>query len=264
MVNTKKTFLKLWVPGGILLIFLFSKTFCFAYQGAEELISAKIQLRNDYTITVNEKKINSDVPTIEFQGIIYLPIRFATEALGAKVFWQPDFKKVKISFLDREINLTVGSVSAEVNKKNFYMVAPSFIYEGRTMIPFRWTAEQLGAKVKENKNNMKITIPKKAPGVINPEKGNSLKRPNPLLKTKKLPYPSSVGWLNWPGNIFVQIKKLFTEELTTNTATEIIGILVIISYIFSLIIFFWPKKKILKEETEEDSPVIEEDGKNEN
>ena len=120
---------------------------------ASDLVAASIKIRPDFSITVNKELVKSDVPPVEYEELIYVPVRFVSSYLGAKIIWYKLSKEVLILLPSRQIHLKVGDRKAKVNKKTLSLVSPPFIYQGRTMIPLKWTATHLGAKVKEKRKN---------------------------------------------------------------------------------------------------------------
>ena len=68
------------------------------------------------------------------------PIRIITEALGGKVDWNGATKEVTLSINDKEIKMTIGKTLEK------YGVAPVII-DGRTFVPVRFVADELGANV---------------------------------------------------------------------------------------------------------------------
>ncbi|MBC7194319.1 MAG: PKD domain-containing protein [Caldisericia bacterium] len=118
------------------------------------------------TYYVNDEIKNMDVAPIILEGRTLLPIRYVAEALGATVGWDGVEKKVTISFKDKIIELWIGNNTARVNGEYKY-IDPSnpnvkpLIISGRTMLPIRFIAENLGCKVDWNAElkEVKITYP---------------------------------------------------------------------------------------------------------
>jgi len=115
----------------------------------------------------NGQKIQMDTTPTIVAGRTFLPIRYVAEALGAKVEWDQDSQKVTITTtqpfikLDGTISTTtattvelwVGKPTARVNGISVPIdpandtVVPFVLPPGRTMLPLRFIAESLGAKV---------------------------------------------------------------------------------------------------------------------
>jgi len=114
-------------------------------------------------IYVNSTPQEIDVPPQIVEGRTLLPIRWVAEPLGATVLWDSTEKKVTIVFKDILIELWIGKNLAKVNG-NYKLIDPNnpkvvpMIIEGRTMLPVRFVAENLGCKVDWDPNTKTVTI----------------------------------------------------------------------------------------------------------
>ncbi|MGB9749849.1 MAG: copper amine oxidase N-terminal domain-containing protein, partial [Caldisericia bacterium] len=85
------------------------------------------------------------------------------EPLGGEITWDPTEKKVTILFNNKLIELWIGKNIAKVNgiitsiDLSNPKVVPMII-QGRTMLPIRFVAENLGCKVEWDANTKVITI----------------------------------------------------------------------------------------------------------
>lgn len=115
------------------------------------------------TMYVNNIPQQIDVPPTIIEGRTLLPIRYVVEPLGAKIFWDDVEKRVTIEFKDITIDLWIGKNIAKVNGKdkaidpNNPKVVP-LILNGRTMLPVRFVAENLGCDVGWDANTKTVTI----------------------------------------------------------------------------------------------------------
>uniref|UniRef100_A0A7C4Y3W3 Copper amine oxidase N-terminal domain-containing protein n=1 Tax=Caldisericum exile TaxID=693075 RepID=A0A7C4Y3W3_9BACT len=97
-----------------------------------------------------------------------LPIRAIIEALGGTIDWDAKEQKVTINFKGTNIQLWIGKNTALVNGEYKLIdpknpeVKPIIIPPGRTMLPIRFIAENLGCLVEWNETlkEVKITYPK--------------------------------------------------------------------------------------------------------
>ena len=102
---------------------------------------------------VNDTPHEMDVAPIIVEGRTLLPIRFIAEPLGATVGWDGTEKKVTVSLEDIFIELWIGKPLARVNGEYKLIdpknpnVKPIIVPPGRTMLPVRFVAENLGCKV---------------------------------------------------------------------------------------------------------------------
>jgi Fe-S cluster assembly scaffold protein SufB len=124
---------------------------------------------NNSMMTVNGKSYEIDPgrgtkPVIKNSRTL-VPIRAIVEALGGTITWIPvnNGIAVTIKLGSVVINLQTGKPTATVNGKIVYIdsdnhkVVPEII-NNRTMLPIRFIAERLGAKVDWDPNTQTITI----------------------------------------------------------------------------------------------------------
>ena len=134
----------------------FSVYFKFKFKIIELKIGKKIMFVN------NEPKEIDVAPVIK-EGRTLLPIRWVAEPLGADVGWDGTERKVTVSLGDVFIELWIGKSIARVNgvekpiDPNNPKVVPMII-KGRTMLPVRFVAENLGADVLWDGTTRTVTI----------------------------------------------------------------------------------------------------------
>ncbi len=112
---------------------------------------------------VNEVEKQMDVSPILKDGRTFIPIRYLTESIGAKMDWDARDQKVSINLGEKEIELWIGKSYAKINNeskptdpdnKNIY----PFIINGRTFLPLRFVSETLGLTVEWNAANKEIIV----------------------------------------------------------------------------------------------------------
>jgi len=125
-------------------------------------ITLKLQIGNKI-MYINDLSQEIDVPPTIIEGRTYLPIRWVTEPLGANLSWDQNEKKVRIELKETVIELWIGKNIARVNgidtpidPQNTRVVP--LIINGRTMLPVRFVAENLGCKVEWNSQTKTVTI----------------------------------------------------------------------------------------------------------
>ncbi|WP_025025499.1 RCC1 domain-containing protein [Caldalkalibacillus mannanilyticus] len=113
-------------------------------------------------VSVGEKELSLDVaPYIDHAtSRTFVPIRFVSEALDAKVEWLAQERQIKITEGTHHIVLTIGSSQAIVNGKKMALDAPAEIKNGRAFVPIRFISEVFGASVDYQSQTKKITISK--------------------------------------------------------------------------------------------------------
>lgn len=99
-----------------------------------------------------------DVPPVIRDGRTMLPARFVIEALGGTVAWDADAQKVTIEKDGRRIIIVIGAEFAEVDGKAVALDSPAFLENGRTYLPLRFIAENLGADVAWDAESRTVTI----------------------------------------------------------------------------------------------------------
>lgn len=117
---------------------------------AEAGKTIKLQIGSRIANVDNEAVIYDAAPVIRNDRTL-VPIRIITEALGGKVDWNGATKEVTLSINDKEIKMTIGKTLEK------YGVAPVII-DGRTFVPVRFVADELGAEVVWDEATKTVTI----------------------------------------------------------------------------------------------------------
>jgi len=134
----------------------------------KEVESIIIRLYIDKTTYyVNDALMTMDVAPIIRESRTLLPIRYVAEALGADVQWNATERKVTTTFKETIIELWIDRNSAKVNGEYKLIdatnpkVVPIIIPPGRTMLPIRFIAENLGCLVEwsDQLREVKVTYP---------------------------------------------------------------------------------------------------------
>lgn len=120
----------------------------------------------DTTYTATDGSIVTMDVAPEIKGDrTFVPVRYLAYALGVPeegVKWDGTTKTVTIKNGDTTVGLTIGSTMETVNGKPVKMDVAPYVKEidtgGRTMLPARWVAEPLGAKVTWDEVNQKAII----------------------------------------------------------------------------------------------------------
>ncbi|MBR5011719.1 MAG: hypothetical protein IKY12_04100, partial [Clostridia bacterium] len=99
------------------------------------------------TATVNGIEKTLDAAPIIRESRTMLPVRFVAENLGATVGWDGATSTATVKTSTTEIKITIGAKEAVVNGVTVALDAPAFIEGGRTYLPVRFVAENLGATV---------------------------------------------------------------------------------------------------------------------
>lgn len=110
------------------------------------------------TVIVNGETVKFDIEPYIENNRTMVPIRFISEALGAKVDWNDTYKLVTITFNDIKIEQKIGKTVAIVNDQEVTFDVPAIINSGRTMVPVRFVSEALGANVEWNGTTRTVII----------------------------------------------------------------------------------------------------------
>jgi endo-1,4-beta-xylanase len=103
--------------------------------------------RDDILVNLNGKTLSFDVPPMIINDRTMVPFRKILEELDAKVEYESDGQYITATRSDTEIKLQVNNETATVNGKEVKLDAAPVIVDDRTLIPVRFIAENLNAKV---------------------------------------------------------------------------------------------------------------------
>jgi len=114
---------------------------------------------NDTTYTVNGVAKTMDVAPYVKDGRTFVPVRYAAQACGV-TSENILFSEGKVTLIkgDKVVQLTIGSNVMVINGISIAMDVPAEIKDGRTMLPFRWVAQALGAKVNWDEATQTVTM----------------------------------------------------------------------------------------------------------
>ena len=117
----------------------------------------KLQIGNKVAL-VNTSTETLDAPPVIIKNRTFVPLRFISEAFGAKLTWDPVFQLIDISLGSDSLRLQIGKGFAEVNGKKVLLDAAPVIVKGRTMVPIRFISEALDAQVLWDDATKTVTI----------------------------------------------------------------------------------------------------------
>ncbi|MFD0714944.1 copper amine oxidase N-terminal domain-containing protein [Paenibacillus sp. GCM10027626] len=107
---------------------------------------------------VGGKAYKLDVAPFALNGTTYLPLRFVTEAMGAKVDWNQKLNRVTVLRGNRFMEMWLNKKQFILNgSKKEAAVAP-ISKGGRTLVPVRLVSEQLGLVVKWEGKTSTVTV----------------------------------------------------------------------------------------------------------
>ncbi|MEE4570022.1 copper amine oxidase N-terminal domain-containing protein [Paenibacillus polymyxa] len=121
-----------------------------------DLFSRKAGRSSGMKLFVNGEKY--DAEPINRNGTTLVPFRTASEALNAKVSWDPKEKAVTVTRNGVSVKLFVNSAKAYINGQPYSIEQPASIVNGTTMVPVRVIGEALGANVKWEPESQSVVV----------------------------------------------------------------------------------------------------------
>ncbi|MCC3378776.1 copper amine oxidase N-terminal domain-containing protein [Paenibacillus farraposensis] len=111
----------------------------------------------EVTVTVDSKKVNfPDGKPIMEENRVLIPVRFVSEALGAKVDYKNQTVLIKQS--EKNISMKVNTSIVTTGDKKILLDVPARLQKGRVYVPLRFVSEALGAQVDWNSKKFLVTI----------------------------------------------------------------------------------------------------------
>lgn len=98
-------------------------------------------------VYIDGNNIDFDTRPIYVDDRVYVPLRSIFEALGATVDWNDELKVVTCHKAEKTIILKIDDLIMTLNNKKVLMDVAPIIFKDRTMVPVRFVAQGLGAKV---------------------------------------------------------------------------------------------------------------------
>ena len=143
---------------------------------------------NDVTVTLdgNEIVFPDAKPFIDKRDRVLVPIRFVSEALGAKVDWENETRTAVIKQDSDEIRYTVYQPMAYLNGEIMVMDTYGILKGERTMVPIRFISELLGCTVVWNEKAATVVITSPKDVVDFPEPEISLNYPESISDKRLL------------------------------------------------------------------------------
>jgi hypothetical protein len=168
------------------------------------------------TVQVDGKNVKfpDAMPYFENNRVM-IPIRFVSEALGAKV----DYKKITsgakvtrtviIALGDKNISMDINSTKVLVDEKIVTLDAPARLQQNRTYVPLRFVSEALGASVKWNQSKHLVSI----------STGTNVTNPNPVPADKYGDFEWKAGYTDLAKKLFADNMKVTNGKLTFTLPT---------------------------------------------
>ena len=110
------------------------------------------------TIQIDGVAIDPPVDPVIREERTLVPARAIFEAMGGQVSWNGDIGEVIVTLDRNEVRLLIGKKDTYVNDQRKTLDVPAAIIDGSTMIPIRFVAESIGAKVDWDNDSRTIRI----------------------------------------------------------------------------------------------------------
>lgn len=126
---------------------------CISAYAAEKTSAPRAGGANDIKVRVNGEMVSfpDQGPVVDANNRTLVPVRFATEALGATVTWNDTTHTATISKNGISVDVAIGKKDITVTKGDDQttttMDTEAVLINNRTMVPIRFIAEALGAYV---------------------------------------------------------------------------------------------------------------------
>ncbi|KGP78659.1 MULTISPECIES: copper amine oxidase N-terminal domain-containing protein [Paenibacillus] len=124
-----------------------------ATAGGSTIHAASTPKQVEVLLNTVKMKFPDAKPFQDGQGSVMVPIRFVSEALGAKVTYSKTGKvsRVGIKTKDNTVDMTIGQTTALVNGQKKDYGTQIILKQNRTFVPLRLVSEGLGQKVEWDK-----------------------------------------------------------------------------------------------------------------
>jgi hypothetical protein len=115
------------------------------------------------SVVLDGEPLLLDVPPIQIEGRILVPLRGVFERLGAKVNFDADTQTVTATRESVMIILRLGNREARVGDRIVTLDVPPLALRGRTYVPLRFITEALGSRVDWDERTRTVLIYSVAP-----------------------------------------------------------------------------------------------------
>lgn len=128
-------------------------------------VSTASAARANVTVQVDGKNVTfPDAKPYFEDSRVLIPVRFVSEALGAKVRYGKTTdsgivtREVTIKLNDKQISMNINSTKVLVGEKIVTLDVPARLQQERTYVPLRFVSEALGASVDWNQAKQLVSI----------------------------------------------------------------------------------------------------------
>jgi phosphate transport system substrate-binding protein len=113
---------------------------------------------DEAVLEIDGRSVATDIAPVVKDGTILVPLRVATETLGATVSWNQAASQATIVTAGYTVVFTAGSTNYTVNGAQKTLAGAPEVVSGRTLVPIRALAESIGAEVAYDAAANKATV----------------------------------------------------------------------------------------------------------
>ncbi|GFZ96511.1 hypothetical protein GCM10008018_48620 [Paenibacillus marchantiophytorum] len=126
-----------------------------------------VMASDDYkaSIIIDNQVLRFEVPPVNNQGTVMVPMRSVFEALHANVTWHEEDQKVTAVKEGISVELSLGSPFAYINDRAVVLGYSPYMSNENTMVPVRFISEAFGAIVSWSQVNQRVTVTTKRSSV---------------------------------------------------------------------------------------------------
>jgi|GEM_PF-610479 len=117
-----------------------------------------VEAQTPIRVLIDGQPMTLQVAPVMRSGRLLVPFRALFEAFGATVGWQDATNTVTGELGGTTISLVIGRNAAVVSGRNVTLDVAPLIIAGRTLVPLRFVAENLGAEVTWSETAQTVTI----------------------------------------------------------------------------------------------------------
>lgn len=132
-------------------------TFHYSKQTGQEKNTVKLTI-DQKSLTVNGAAIQLDQAPVIVEGNTLVPVRFVVEAMGGKLTWVDEERKVVIMKDNHLIELWLDKKDLIADGELITAEVPPILMTERTMVPLRVIAENMGWKVTWDESTRSVTL----------------------------------------------------------------------------------------------------------
>ncbi len=109
-------------------------------------------------VTVDEKAVEYDVPIVEKDEQVYVPLRHTLETFGFRVEWYGDWQTINMVKDKTRVVVRIDSSKAWLISRHATLEFSPYIFDNRTMVKPEFIAQITGAKLEYDQDTRTIAF----------------------------------------------------------------------------------------------------------